>query len=81
MCSSAPCRASEIVVQGLFKEAQRRMWQALLCARDKRDAFLVVGDLGEVLRGSGSRRNAEQVLRGTLRQEALPFDVSRMSFL
>ena len=71
-----------IAVQGLFKEAQRLMWQALLCAREKQDAFfLVVGALGEVLRGSGNRRNAEQVLRGALRQDALPSNVSRMFFL
>lgn len=64
-----------LVSQVLFDEAQRREWQAILCTESKQEAFRLMGDLGEVLRGSGDRGDAEKVLKSTLREENLPIDV------
>lgn len=51
--------------------------QAMLSTEGKTEALSMVGDLGEVLLGSGFERDAELVLRSALLHEQLPPDVRR----
>ncbi|CAM9162002.1 unnamed protein product, partial [Ectocarpus sp. 13 AM-2016] len=55
--------ASAIDISGYFKQAQQFVWRAVLCAKAGREVYLILGDLGEVLRGSGALQDAERVLR------------------
>lgn len=76
---SLPLRSGYLT--GLFAEASRLVWQSVLVADGKIEALNMMGDLGEVLRGSGNRRDAERVLRTALLQEDLPAAVGPTSMV
>lgn len=63
------------VLADLLNEAQKLIWQAVLCAGGETEALGVLGDLGEVLMTSGNKREAELVLKSALRNENLPASV------
>ncbi|CAM9422999.1 unnamed protein product [Ectocarpus fasciculatus] len=71
--------ASAIDIPGLFEQAQKFVWRAVLCARAGREVFVMLGDLGEVLRGSGALRDAERVLRSALQSNSLPTHARRQA--
>lgn len=62
-------------ISGLFKDAQRLIWQAALRAEGEIEVLGVLADLGEVLMTSGNKRDAELILRSALRNENLPASV------
>ena len=63
--------------KGLFEQAQKFVWRAVLCAKAGQEVFVMLGDLGEVLRGSGALRDAERVLRSALQSNSLPTHVRK----
>ncbi|CBJ29250.1 Tetratricopeptide TPR_2 repeat protein [Ectocarpus siliculosus] len=71
--------ASAIDIAGYFEQAQQFVWRAVLCAKAGREVYLILGDLGEVLRGSGALQDAERVLRSALQSNSLPTHARRQA--
>ncbi|CAM9448041.1 unnamed protein product [Ectocarpus sp. 12 AP-2014] len=71
--------ASAIDIPGYFEQAQQFVWRAVLCAKPGREVYLMLGDLGEVLRGSGALQDAERVLRSALQSKSLPTHARRQA--
>ena len=65
----------------LFYQAKQLIWQAFLSAKEEKEAFSVLGDLGEVLMTSGAKKDAESILRSALRNENLSTVVRKQGCL